>query len=408
MGRAGIVRAMLPPPWDPSIRADPHSYWNALRTTEPVAPRVGPVTGNTFWIVTRYDDCVTALRSQAIGKEPDKHLPPELVADFGDQGPFEVLGRNMLFLDPPDHTRLRGLVRDGFSNRSVDRLVPRIEAIVADLLDELDGRSSFDLIESFALPLPVRVIAEMLGVPTADQSRFRSWTDAVLGRAASMDESMTAGMEFIAYLNDLAELRRADPQEDMISFLLHAESDGERLDHQEFLAMIFLLLIAGHETTVNLIGNGILELTRRPDEFGRLLSGEVGVESATEELLRFHGPVESTTIRWVYENVMIGGVVLDPGSIVVPILMAANRDPAVFDDPDTLDLGRSPNRHVAFGSGIHLCLGAPLARREAHLAFAALRERVGRLELDMDEGDLSWTEGFFLRGARSIRVRRAA
>lgn len=172
--------------------------------------------------------------------------------------------------------------------------------------------------------------------------------------------------------------------------------------------MVFLLLIAGHETTVNLIGNGVLELIRHQDEFTRLLSGQVTVESATEELLRFHGPVESTTVRWAYEPMEIRGAELRPGDPVIAILMAANRDPAVFDQPDRLDLGRQPNRHIAFGSGIHLCLGAPLARREAHVAFTGLRDRLGRLELDMDPGDLEWTDGFFLRGARSIRMRRAA
>jgi cytochrome P450 PksS len=399
---------MLPQPWDPAIRSDPHSYWNALRETEPVAPRVGPVTGNTFWILTRHEDCVTAIRSHNLGKEPDKHLDPTLIADFGDQGPFEVLGRNMLFLDPPDHTRLRSLVREGFSNRAVETLAPRIEAIVDDLVDRIGDRPDFDLIADFALPLPVTVIAEMLGIPASDQHRFRDWTDHFLGRAGNPEESMTAAMEFIQYLNDLADTRRSEPQNDLISFLLHAEADGERLDHQEFLAMIFLLLIAGHETTVNLIGNGTLELMRNQREFTRLLDGGVTVESATEELLRFHGPVESTTIRWAYDDVEIGGVDLQAGSLVIPILMGANRDPAVFDAPDTLDLGRNPNRHIAFGSGIHLCLGAPLARREAHIAFGALRDRIGRLELDMAESELQWTEGFFLRGARSIEVRRCA
>lgn len=395
-------------PWDPTIRFDPHSYWNELRDVEPVAPRVGPVTGNTFWLLTRYDDCVTALRSQMLGKEPEKHLASELVANFGDQGPFEILGKNMLFLDPPDHTRLRGLVRDGFSNRTVEGLVPRIRAIVDELIDDIGDAPSFDLIESFALPLPVIVIAELLGIPATDHGRFRTWTDAFLGRVGTEEDSMNAGMEFIQYLNDLADRRRAEPADDMISFLLHAEEDGERLDHQEFLAMVFLLLIAGHETTVNLIGNGVFELTGHQQEFTRLLDGDVTVESATEELLRFHGPVESTPMRWAYEEVEIGGVSLRPGALVLPILMGANRDPAVFDDPNRLDLGRTPNRHIAFGSGIHLCLGAPLARREAHVAFAGLRDRIGRVELDVDPEELEWTQGFFLRGARSMRVRRAS
>jgi cytochrome P450 len=398
---------MLPDPWDPTIRPDPHSYWNQLRSVEPVAARKGPVTGNTFWLLTTYDDCVTALRSQRLGKEPEKHLDPQLIADFGEQGPFEVLGRNMLFLDPPDHTRLRALVRDGFSNRTVEALVPRIEAIVDDLLAALGDRPSFDLIDAFALPLPVTVIAELLGIPPSDHTRFRAWTDAVLGRVGTEVEAMGAGMEFIQYLNDLAETRRSDPRNDMISFLLHSENDGEKLDHAEFLGMVFLLLVAGHETTVNLIGNGVLELIRHQDEFSRLLSGDVPVESATEELLRFHGPVESTTMRWIYEPFELGETTLHPGDLVIPILMAANRDPQIFQDPDTLDLGRTPNRHIAFGSGIHLCLGAPLARREAHVALAAIAARLGRLELDMDVDDLEWTPGFFLRGARSIEVRRS-
>ena len=395
---------MMPQPWDPSIRADPHAYWNQLRATEPVAARVGPVTGNTFWLLTAYADCVTALRSQMLGKEPEKHLDPSLISDFGEQGPFDVLGRNMLFLDPPDHTRLRALVRDGFSNRTVEALVPRIEAIVDDLIAGIGD--SFDLIADFALPLPVTVIAELLGIPAGDQRRFREWTDAFLGRVGTQEDSMNAGMEFIVYLNDLADERRSEPQDDLISFLLHAEDDG--LDHQEFLAMVFLLLIAGHETTVNLIGNGVLELTRHQSEFTRLLDGSVSVESATEELLRFHGPVESTTLRWVYDDVTIGGVTLSPGDLVIPILMGANRDPAVFEAPDMLDLGRTPNRHLAFGSGIHLCLGAPLARREAHVALTSIRDRLGRLELDADPHALQWTEGFFLRGARSMPMRRVA
>ena len=399
---------MLPDPWDPVIRHDPHSYWNDLRATEPVAPRVGPVTGNTFWLLSRYEDCVAALRTPLLGKEPEKHLDPSLVVDTANLGAFEILGRNMLFVDPPDHTRLRSLVRDGFSNRTVEGLVPRITEIVDRLIDGIDGAPAFDLIDAFALPLPITVIAELLGVPVEDQGRFREWTNATLGRVATVEESMTAGLEFIGYLNDLADARRGDPRDDMVSFLIHAESDGQRLDHQEFLAMIFLLLVAGHETTVNLIGNGMLELIRSPREFDRLLAGEVGVESATEELLRFHGPVESTTLRWAYDEVEIGGHALHPGDLVVPILMAANRDPDVFENPDVLDLGRSPNRHIAFGSGIHLCLGAPLARKETHIALAGLRERVGRLDLDMDVADLEWNEGFFLRGARSMRVRRVA
>ena len=405
--RPGLGSGPMRDPWDPANRADPHAYWNDLRETEPIAGRHGPVTGNRFWLLTAYEDCVTALRSPVLGKEPEKHLPADVIGDVGDQGPFDVLGKNMLFVDPPDHTRLRGLVRGGFSNRTVAELEPRISEIVDGLLDDIDLDEPFDLIECFALPLPVTVIAEMLGIPEPDRPRFRAWSQAIVGNLGSMEEAMTAGMEFIQYLNEMAELRRADPRDDMISYLVHVEEDGNRLDHQEYLAMVFLLLVAGHETTVNLIGNGVLELIRHQDEFTRLLDGSVSAESTTEEVLRYHGPVESTTLRWAYEDVEIGGTTLASGDLVVPILFGANRDPAVFDDPDRFDVGRGSTRHLAFGSGIHLCLGAPLARKEGHVAFDALAARIGRLELAMDEADIEWPTGFFLRGARRLDVRRA-
>ncbi len=394
-------------PWDPEIRHDPHTFWNTVRDTSEIPSATGPVTGNTFWFLTRYEDVDAALRSPVLGKEPEKHLSPELVPDFGEQGPFEVLGRNMLFVDPPDHTRLRALVRSGFSTRAIDGLAESIEAIALELLEGLEHRDEFDLIADFALPLPVTVIAAMLGIPVEDQDRFRGWTAAVLGRTGSREDALTGGMEFIAYLNDIADTRRADPQDDMISLLLHAEDQGDRLSHQEFLAMVFLLLIAGHETTVNLIGNGALELVRHPDEARKLRSDLELVESAVEEMLRFHGPVESTTLRWAFEDVEIGGHRFEPGDLVVPILMSANRDPAQFGNPDTFDLARGSTRHIAFGSGIHRCLGAPLARKEGQIAFRLL-SRLGGLELTVAERELRWTEGFFLRGADSLPVRLVA
>jgi cytochrome P450 len=391
-------------PWDPAVRRDPHAFWNELRAVHPVYPAIGPQTGRTFWLLTRYDDCVTALRHPALGKEYEKHLPPELVAEQpSDQGPFEVLGRNMLFLDPPDHTRLRGLVRHAFSPRAMEALEPRVEGIARSRLDALDPSDPFDLVETYALPIPVTVIAEMLGVPAADQDRFRRWTDAML-RGRTLEEAMAAGMEFIAYLNELADDRRRHPGQDLVSDLLTAEEEGERLDHREFLAMVFLLLVAGHETTVNLIANGTLELLRHPDQLRRLTDDPGLVPTAVEEMLRFHGPVESTTLRWAFDDVRIGGVDIPLGDLVVPILYGANRDPAQFADPDAFDVGRDPNRHLAFGSGIHHCLGAPLARVEARVAFRLLLERFPGLELAVDPSELEWPADFFLRGPRRLPV----
>lgn len=209
------------------------------------------------------------------------------------------------------------------------------------------------------------------------------------------------------YLNDLANERRANPTDDLTSYLLHTSEGGDSLSHEEFLAMVFLLLVAGHETTVNLIGNGVVELASHPDEYTRLLDDPGLIPSAIEEILRFHGPVETATLRWAYEPQTIGDAELAAGDLVIAVLMAANRDPLVFEDPDRFDVGRNPKGHVAFGSGIHHCLGAPLARREAVIAFEVLAKQVGRLELAVDRHELAWTKEIFLRGAPSIPVRQA-
>jgi cytochrome P450 len=395
-------------PWDRAHRPDPHSFWNHWREEAGTMSALGPQTGRNFQFVMAHADVVSALRSPTIGKEPERHLP-DVETDFAMEGPFAVLGKNMLFVDPPDHTRLRRLVRDGFSNRAMDALEPRIQQIAESLADDLAGREEFDLISEFALPLPVTVIAEMLGVPLEDQDRFRAWTQAILGRGVTEEEQiMLAGMEFVNYLNDLASERRAAPTDDLTSYLLHSSEDGDSLSHEEFLAMVFLLLVAGHETTVNLIGNGVVELVSHPDEYSRLLDDPDLIPSAVEEVLRFHGPVETATLRWAYEPQMIGNTELSPGDLVIAVLMAANRDPLVFEDPDRFDVSRNPKGHVAFGSGIHHCLGAPLARREAVTAFDVLARRVGRLELAIDRSDLPWTNEIFLRGASSIPVRRPA
>jgi cytochrome P450 len=394
-------------PWDRSIRPDPHAFWNHWREQAGTMSAVGPQTGRTFQFVMAHADVVSALRSPTIGKEPERHLP-DIETDFAMEGPFAVLGRNMLFVDPPDHTRLRRLVRDGFSNRAMEALEPRISQIAENLIGRIADHDEFDLISEFALPLPVTVIAEMLGVPLADQGRFRAWTQAILGRGVDSDEEiMFAGMEFVNYLNDLASERRANPTDDLTSYLLHTSEDGDSLSHEEFLAMVFLLLVAGHETTVNLIGNGVVELASHPDEYARLLDDPGIIPSAVEEILRFHGPVETATLRWAYESQTIGDTELSAGDLVIAVLMAANRDPAVFEDPDRFDVGRNPKGHVAFGSGIHLCLGAPLARREAVIAFEVLTKQIGRLELTVDRNDLPWTREIFLRGSASIPVRRA-
>jgi cytochrome P450 PksS len=394
-------------PWDPETRKDPHSFWNAVRDTAPVHVFVGPETGTNYHMITGFEEVATALRHPSIGHEWQKHMDREEV-EFetgADDGPFAALGRNMLFLDPPDHTRLRGLVRDAFSKRTVDRLEDRVRSYAHELLDAVEDVDSFDLVESFALPIPVTIIAELLGVPAEDQPRFREWTKVILG--TDFEAAQLAGMHFVQYFNELAEERRSHPQDDLVSYLLTVEEEGERLDHMEFLGMVFLLLVAGHETTVNLIANGTLELTRHPDQRARLVEDRSLLRTGVEEMLRWHGPVESTTLRIAFEDVEIGGVTISRGAPVIPILFGANRDPRKFEDPETFDVGRQRNPHMAFGFGIHSCLGAPLARMEAIAAFDVLFERTGGLALAMDESDLDWPKGFFLRGPQRLEVTAA-
>jgi cytochrome P450 len=391
-------------PWDPAHLPDPHALYRRMRTEAPVWRGIGPVTGRPIWFLTRYDDCVAALRDHRLGKDFAAHLDPDQVEaeQALEARPLEPLGRNMLFVDPPDHTRLRRLVAKEFTPRAIAGLEERVTKLASSLLDDLAGRDRIDLIADFAHPLPVTVISEMLGIPIEDRERFRRWVDIVLRGPIGSDQQTLAGMEFIAYLNEAIESRRRAPRDDLLTALIHAEEEGDRLDHTELLAMVFLLLVAGHETTVNLIGNGTLALLRNRAEMARLRSTPSLMPAAVEELLRYEGPVGVATNRWAFDDVEYGGVTIPRGELVIPVLLAANRDPDVFPEPDRLDLGRDPNRHIAFGSGIHLCLGAPLARLEGAIAFSALLDRYAEIEPAVPLGDLEWNEDFFLRGVRSL------
>ncbi len=363
---------------------------------------IGPVTGRGVWFLTRHEDAVSALRDRRLGKEVEKHLP-DIAGEQPDLGGLEMIARSMLFVDPPDHTRLRRLVSKGFTPRAIAALEPRIGEIADELLVGLRGRDEIDLIAEYAFPLPVTVIAELLGVPAADQEKFRSWSKTLLF-GDSIEAAQLAGFEFIAYMNDQIDDRRREPRDDLITQLVHAEDEGERLDHVETLSMILLLLIAGHETTVNLLGNGTLALLDAPEQLDRLRTDSDLIASAVEELLRFDGPVEITTVRWAFEDVDIGGATIPAGEIVVPVLLSANRDPAVFSDPDQLDLGRRENPHIAFGSGIHHCLGAPLARLEATVALPRLLGAMPAFELGVDPSELRWNQELFLRGLKALPV----
>jgi cytochrome P450 len=387
-------------PMDPEFVADPYPTYHRLRAEAPVYQ--SPLG---FWVLTRYEDVVASLRDPRFVKEP---IASYVASRLG--SPTPGAGMAMLDRDPPDHTRLRGLVNKAFTPRVVEVLRPRIQKFVDDLLDRVEGKSSMDLIEDFAYPIPVVVICEMLGVPVADRDRFRTWgldiargLDAILLPLDSdvAIKSRAARTALAEYFRELIADRRASPRADLLSDLIAAEEAGDKLNEEELLATCILLLVAGHETTVNLIGNGTLALLRHPAELKRLRDNPGLITTAVEELLRFDGPVQRTA-RMPSEDVTIGGRTIAKNDLVMPFIGAADRDPAQFPDPDRLDITRTDNRHIAFGWGIHFCLGAPLARVEGQIAINSLLQRLPKLALATDRPE--YRQSLTLRGLSTLPV----
>lgn len=391
------------PIWDMSIRANPQPLYDEMRQNDPVFCGIGPLTKRKFWFFTRYDDCVSVLKDQRFGKEFDKHLSPEQVNEQPVDNAFSVINRHMLNLDPPDHTRLRSLVHKAFTPRMVQNLQPRIQDIADELLLAMQDKTETNLLEDFAFPLPITVIAEMLGIPASDRAQFRAWTQALLFGAGDQN-TQTALMNFLTYMNEKIDAVTVNPQEDVLSGLVQAEEGGDKLDREELLSMIFLLLVAGHETTVNLIGNGTLALIQHPEEKQKLINDPTLIKTAIEEILRWNGPVEIPTMRWAFEDVEVGGTVIPKGNLVMPILLAANRDPAVFESPNRFDITRTLNKHIAFGAGIHYCLGAPLARMEGTIAINALLKAFPNIDLAVETEQLQWNENLLLHGMKALPV----
>jgi len=287
----------------------------------------------------------------------------------------------MLNSDPPDHERLRRLVNKAFTSRRIEQLRPRIEEITDGLLADIGPTADVDLLDVFAFPLPITVICELLGVPTKDRDDFRAWSNALVSGGIPAAEIQAAGAAMAGYLSDLIEAKRAEPGADMMSALVHAHDADDRLDHAELVAMAFLLLVAGHETTVNLIANGMLALITNPDQLAALRADRGLLPGAIEEFLRFESPVKNATFRFTSEPTELAGVTIPGREFVVLSLGSANRDPDRYADPDHLNIERDTSGHMAFGHGIHYCLGAPLARLEAEIAFNRLLDTYDRIEL---------------------------
>jgi cytochrome P450 len=376
----------------PAFRADPHPVYAGWRRTGPVR-KVHLPNGLDAWLVTRYDDARRSLADPRLSKAV--HAVPG-------GGVNEAVSHHMLATDPPDHTRLRRLVSAAFTARRIEALRPRIEQITEELLHAMAGRERVDLIDSFAFPLPIQVICELLGIPSGDRDDFREWSTVLVNGAQFQDRRTGALGQMVAYIKALIAERRATPGEDLLSGLIGVRDAEDRLTEDELSSMVFLLLIAGHETTVNLIGNGVHVLLADRSRWDRLRADPGLLPSAIEEFLRYEGPVETSTFRIATEPMEIGGEQVAAGDVVLVVLLSANRDEERFPEAGEVRLDRAQNPHLAFGHGIHYCLGAPLARLEAQVAFSRLMARFP--DLRPDTAELSWRPGILIRGLNSLPV----
>jgi len=391
-------------PLDPEAHKDPYPQYRRLREHAPMLR--GPLG---YWVLSRYADIAAVLRDPRFGVGVDE---ASLMLAMTQDGPgiatMVELSRWMLFRDPPDHTRLRGLVSKAFTPRALEAVRPRVVEIVKGLVDNIAGRGEADLITDLALPLPVTVISELLGLPIEDHAQAREWAEAI---AQALDPVVTeehatradrAVAGLAAYIGGVVAQRRRDPGPDLLSRLIEAEDGAGHLSEAELISTVSLLFGAGHETTRNLIGNGMLALLRNPGELRRLREDPSLIRSAVEELLRFDSPVQLAG-RGARADVVIGGERIAAGEPMMLLIGAANRDPAQFPDPDRLDIGRQDVKMLSFGGGIHFCLGAMLARTEAQVAIGTLLARVAHIELATE--DLAWRPHITLRGLSSLPVR---
>ncbi|MEN3302636.1 cytochrome P450 [Pseudonocardia sp.] len=391
--------------------ADPHALYRVLRDERPVARAVTPL-GLRVWLVTRHADAREALNDPRLSKDGgrfmellDRHsVAPDRRMAFADS-----LVGHMLNSDPPDHTRLRKLVNRAFTVRAISRMRPRIEAIAHALADDMEARATagdgtVDLLDTFAFPLPMTVICELLGVPEGERDAFRRWSNTLLSAGAAQERG-AAGAAMAEFLARLVADKAANPGDDMLSAIVQATEDADRLSPREATSMAFLLLVAGHETTVNLIGNGVLALLTHPEQLAELRADPGLTPAAVEEFLRFDGPVNLATLRYTTEPVTICGTGIPAGEVVMVALTAANRDAERYPEPDALDLHRDTGQHVAFGYGIHHCLGAPLARLEGEIAFRTLLDRFPDLALAAEPETLAWRSSTLIRGLTSLPVR---
>jgi len=387
-------------PWDPEFRANPYPHYAALLDG---SPRVIPLGPMSAVLVARYRDATAILRDHAHFSSVGPPPPPNQY-----QGPLAG-SKTVLGSDPPDHSRLRRLASRDFTPRRVLELEPRIREIARELLAPMESRGEFDVMAELANVLPVRVIAEMLGIPAEHGPRFKDWSDRIIASgnttpgAPPAPQAIDAIESLAAYLKEEIERRRQKPGPDLVSALISAHDDADSLTEGELLSFVVLLLIAGNETTTNLIGNGTHALARNPAAIDQLRREPALLPRAIEEMLRYDPAVQSTA-RFPKADVEVGGTKIPAGSIVLVVVAAANRDPAQFPDPQRFDITRDPNEHLSFGEGIHFCLGAPLARLEARVVFEEMLARFPKLRLANPDEKPAHKGSYFLRGLDSLRM----
>lgn len=379
------------------IKSDPYTFYAHLRATDPLTY----VEGLDTWLLTTYEDALWLFKDPRFTK--DRRKLPEF-EEKQDESWGTFVMRNLLMVDPPDHTRLRRLVSKAFTPRMIEHLRPRIQQITDDLLDAVQEQGAMDLIADFAHPLPLTVISDLLGIPVADRLRFHEWIQVMVNITTEAAPRKDAIQHFLNYVTTLLEEKRACPGDDLTSSLVRVEENGDQLDEHELISMLILLIIAGHETTVSLLGNGTLALLQHPDQLLLLQHDPSLIPGAVEELLRYTSPVSLSDERWASEDIERHGKLIRKGQQVLAALISANADPQHAPGGEILDVTRHESQHLAFGKGIHTCLGAPLARLEGQIAFGTLLRRLPNLRLACDPAHLDWKLNPVLRGFTSLPV----
>ena len=391
---------------DAKFKANPFPFYAQLRAEAPVFPVM--LRGKQrAWLVTRYDDVLTVLKDERFAKDRHNAMTPEQLKKVPYMpAMFKSIEQNMLGLDEPDHTRLKALIHKAFTPRLVEQMRDQIQAETNKLLDKAELQGKMDLMADFALPLPLIMIGRILGIPAEDNAKFSRWTKTFVSAGTNRNPLILVPsiMGFMGYFKKLIKERSRYPKDDLITALVQAKEGNDQFTEDEVLSMIFLLLSAGHETTVNLIGSGMLALLENPDQLARLRNEPGLIRTGIEELVRYVVPAEMASERYAREDVTIAGTTIRRGEIVLAVLGSANRDSNYFDNPDTLDITREKNKHLSFGQGIHYCVGAPLSRLEGQIAINTLLQRMPNLRLGVAPEQLRWKGTFILRGLEALPV----